>query len=184
MTLLDLSYMYNGFCFFELRLRLPLFHLLLRSGKLNIVSRSIFSSIVLNPLAPVFLSNAFLAIDESASLVNSSFTFSKPKSFWYCLTKAFFGLVRISINASLLRSSSVAITGNLPTNSGIRPNFKRSSVSSFLRIDPIFFEDLSFSLTSNPMLDLSPLLDIILSIQKAPPHINKIFVVSTCKKSC
>ena len=96
------------------------------------------------------------------------------------MTKAFFGFVKISISASLLRSSNVAITGNLPTNSGINPNFNRSSVSSFFKIDPIFLVDLSLTSASNPILDLSPLFEIILSIPaKAPPQIKRILVVST-----
>ena len=49
----------------------------------------------------------------------------------------------------------------------------------------MFFDDLSFTSASKPILDLSPLVEIILSIPaNAPPQINKIFVVSICKKSC
>ena len=89
-------------------------------------------------------------------------------------------MVKISTRASLFKSSKVAITGSLPTNSGISPNFNKSSVSSFFRIDPIFFVDLSLTSASKPILDLSPLLEIILSIPaKAPPQIKRILVVST-----
>ena len=42
-------------------------------------------------------------------------------------TRAFFGSVSIFTSASLSRSSIGAATGNLPTNSGIRPYFIRSS---------------------------------------------------------
>ena len=51
-------------------------------------------------------------------------------SFWYCLTSAFFGSVRICTSASSVSSPSVATTGRRPTSSGIRPNLIRSSGST------------------------------------------------------
>src|SRR3546814_6583864 len=45
---------------------------------------------------------------------------------------AFLGAVRILTNASISRSSSVAMTGRRPTNSGISPNLSRSSGSTDL----------------------------------------------------
>jgi len=80
------------------------------------------------------------------------------------LIRAFLGLVRISISVSLFKSSNVATTGNLPTNSGIKPNFNRSSGSSFFKISPVLKLFLSLTSASNPIEDLSPLLEIILSI--------------------
>ena len=114
-------------------------------GKLNMVSNKIFSRIDLKPLAPVSRSMALFAIKDRASSVKSSFTLSKSKSFLYCLISAFFGFVSISTKLDSSRSSSVAITGSLPTNSGIKPNFNKSSVSSFFKIEPIFFSFLSLT---------------------------------------
>jgi methyl-accepting chemotaxis protein len=66
----------------------------------------------------------------SASSVKVSSTSSISNSLRYCLTSAFFGSVRILTSAATSsRSSSVAMTGRRPTNSGIRPNFSRSSGS-------------------------------------------------------
>ena len=79
-----------------------------------------------SPLAPVFLSIALSTIAINASWSNSSSTPSNSNNFLYCFTNAFLGFVTISINASLSNSWSVAIIGNLPTNSGINPNFNKS----------------------------------------------------------
>src|SRR6202167_4532558 len=43
----------------------------------------------------------------------------------------------MSTSAPSSRSSSVATTGKRPTNSGMRPNFSRSSGSRSLRISPV-----------------------------------------------
>src|SRR5439155_474759 len=56
-----------------------------------------------------------------------SCTPSISRSLRYCLARALRGLVRISISALSSSSSRVAITGRRPMNSGIMPNFKRSS---------------------------------------------------------
>ena len=74
---------------------------------------------------------------RSASSISSRRTSSISNSRWYCLTSAFFGLVRMSTSASSSRSSRVATTGRRPTNSGIRPNFSRSSGSRSFRISPV-----------------------------------------------
>ena len=79
------------------------------------------------------LSIAF-AIRDKASSVNSNLTFSKAKIFDIALLKHFLVLLKFQSNSLHLRSSKVAITGSLPTNSGIKPNFNRSSVSSFFKI--------------------------------------------------
>ena len=62
-----------------------------------------------------------------ASAVNSSSTPSSSKSFWYCLTSALRGSVRICTSASLSSLLTLAISGSRPMNSGIRPNLVRSS---------------------------------------------------------
>ncbi len=117
--------------------------------------------------------------------MNDSFVSSSSNNLWYCFTSAFFGCVKIVTNASSSRSSSVAKTGNRPTNSGIRPNFKRSSGSRSLKISPTPRSSLSRTSAPKPMALPFPRADMILSSPaKAPPQINRMFVVSTCKNSC
>ena len=91
------------------------------------ISVIIPSIIDLSPLAPVFLSIAFLAIDSRASSVNSKSISSYLASLVYCLTREFFGLTNISFNAFISNSSIVVIKGNLPINSGIIPYLTKSS---------------------------------------------------------
>lgn len=98
-----------------------------REGISNIISNIQFSSIERSPLAPDFRFEDSLAIATIALSVNLRFTPSISKSFLNCLIKAFFGSLSILINAVSFNSSSVATTGKRPTNSGIRPNFTRSS---------------------------------------------------------
>ena len=74
-----------------------------------------------NPRAPVFLSMASCAISRSASSSNSNSTSSIWKSFVYCLTSAFLGAVKISINVFSSNGSRLVITGKRPINSGIKP---------------------------------------------------------------
>ncbi len=62
------------------------------------------------------------AIARSPAFVKRSFTPSISKSLSNCLTRLFFGVVRMSMNASSLSSSRVAMTGKRPMNSGMRPN--------------------------------------------------------------
>ncbi len=84
------------------------------------------------PRAPLLRASASFATAASAPLVNLSFTPSISKSFWYCFTSAFFGLVRMSTSASSFSSWSVATTGRRPMNSGMRPNLSRSSGCTLL----------------------------------------------------
>ncbi len=53
------------------------------------------------PRAPVLRLMARLAMAESASGVNVSLTPSISNRRWYCLTRAFFGSVRMMISAAL-----------------------------------------------------------------------------------
>ena len=62
-----------------------------------ITSSSTSSIVVRRPRAPVLRSSACLAVASSASSVKISSTLSRAKNFWYCLTTAFFGSVRIRI---------------------------------------------------------------------------------------
>ncbi len=147
------------------------------SGNENIVLRSMDSRMDLRPLAPVFLLIAFFAISDKASSLNSSLTFSNSKSLLYCFSKEFFGSFKILIKDFSFRSCSVAITGILPTNSGIRPYFIRSSGSNFLIRSERVLSSLLLTFAPKPIEVPLPLLSIILSRPaKAPPHINKIFL--------
>ena len=145
----------------------------------------IISSIIdLSPLAPVFLSIALSTISSNALSSNSSSTSSIWNSFLYCFTNAFFGFVTISINAFLSNSSSVAIIGKRPTNSGINPNFSKSCGNICLKIS-LLFKSLLLSITAPKPIDFLPILSftIFSNPSKAPPQINNIFEVSTCKNS-
>ena len=182
-------------------------------GASYITSSIIVSIIALNPLAPDFRSNAFLAIALNASSSNFKTTPSYSRSFLYCFVNAFFGSVKILIKASSSRSSKVAKTGSLPMNSGIKPNFKRSSgCTKCVSLEFDFFVSLlSLSkvaivlillftlllillifkvLACAPRLPkpnfFSPVLNLIMSSSptNAPPHMNRILLVSTCKNSC
>jgi hypothetical protein len=99
-------------------------------GRSNMVSISACSMIERRPRAPVLRFSALLAMARRAEGRISSSTPSIENSFWYCLTSAFLGSVRICTKAlSSVSSPSVAMTGRRPTNSGIRPNLIRSSGS-------------------------------------------------------
>ena len=76
-----------------------------------------------------------LAYARSASSANNS-TPSISNSRWYCFTRAFFGSVRMRLSEASSRSSSVATTASRPMNSGISPNFKRSSGRTSRKISP------------------------------------------------
>ena len=109
---------------------------------------------------------------------------SISKSFLYCLTKAFLGWVNIFTNASLSNDSKVTTTGNLPTNSGISPNFNKSLGIISLSSLPTSLVCLDVILAPNPIELFSVLFSIILSTpSNAPPQINKILEVFICKNS-
>ena len=129
---------------------------------------------------------ANLAMIAKASGKNSSLVSSIENNFWYCFTKAFFGSVSILISASWFNSFKDETTGILPTNSGIKPYFIRSSGSTLSKISPRSLLS-SFSRTSaiKPIPDLLVLYWMTLSNpEKAPPHMNSIFEVSTWINSC
>ena len=80
----------------------------------------------------------------------------------------------------LVKCSNIGI---LPTNSGINPYLIKSSGSKFLINLQMFDLENVLHLAPKPIEVSDPLFAIILSNpEKAPPQINKIFVVSTCKK--
>ena len=139
----------------------------------------------LRPLAPVFLSTAFFAIVLIASSVNLSSTPSNSNNFLYCLINAFFGSVKILSNAFSSRKSSETVTGTLPINSGIKPNLVRSSGITCLNNSSSLLSVFSIIWELNPIEPLSNLRSIIFPRpSKAPPHINKILVVSIGISSC
>ena len=148
-----------------------------RLGISNIKSIITDSIILLKPRAPVRRSIALAAIAWSAAGSNSNSTLSMAKSFWYCFTNAFFGFVKISTKSSLLNGSNAAVIGRRPINSGISPNFcKSSGIINCIKLswlDKFLFED------PNPMIFAPRRSFTIVSIpSNAPPTINRIFVVS------
>ncbi len=91
---------------------------------------------------------------------------------------AFFGSFKISIIISLFSPSNVKIMGSLPRNSGIIPNFFKSSTVTFFNIF-LSLSYLSFNSALNPMEVCFFSLCLIISSKsgKAPPQINNIFFV-------
>jgi hypothetical protein len=53
------------------------------------------------------------------------FNANKP---WYCFKSEFLGSVKTRTRSSVERLSTEAMTGNLPTNSGIKPYLTRSII--------------------------------------------------------
>ncbi|MCY1174756.1 hypothetical protein D9M73_149680 [compost metagenome] len=144
------------------------------------------SRIERRPRAPVLRSRARLATDFRASERNSRSTPSISNNLAYCLVRAFFGSVRICINAASSSSSRVASTGRRPTNSGIRPNLTRSSGSTSRRDSPTFLPS-SLLRTSAPK-PMPPLVERFWMTfsrpENAPPQMNRMLRVSTCRNSC
>ena len=102
-------------------------------GTSNMRSRRVPSVIIRRARAPVPVAFAFCAIASRASSVKVSLTFSSEKSCSYCLTMAFFGLLRMSTRSWVVSSLQLAMLLNRPTNSGIMPKEMRSSGSTFER---------------------------------------------------
>ena len=144
-----------------------------------------FSKIARRPLAPAFLETALWAIAVKALSVILSLTFSNSKSFLYCFTKAFFGSLSILTSVSSLSSSKVATTGRRPKNSGINPNFIRSSGCNRLNNSPTFFFFWLTTLAPNP-ITFEPIRRWIMFSRpvNVPPQIKSILEVSTLTKSC
>ena len=162
------------------------FFALSTEGRSYIVSSSTFSRIVRNPRAPVLRSMAFLATARNASSRNISSTPSISKSLRYCFVSAFFGSIRICTRASSSSSSSVATTGKRPTNSGINPKRIRSSGSTSSSNSPMLCScSLVLTSATKPMPTFDERLRMIFSRPaNAPPQINRMLLVSTCRNSC
>src|SRR5262245_58100167 len=83
----------------------------------------------------------------------------------------------MSLRANSSRSSSVATTGSRPTNSGIRPYFRRSSGSTSRKISPVLRSSGANTLALKPMEADRPRAEMIFSSPlKAPPHTNRMLV--------
>ena len=132
-----------------------------------------------SPRAPVPRAIAWSAMISKASGAISSSTSSISKRCWYCFTNAFFGSVRISSKAARSRLSTEVTIGRRPINSGIMPNFNRSSGITSANGSIFSFSLMTFSAALKPT-PAFPFLDsmIFSSPAKAPPTINKTFVVS------
>ena len=136
------------------------------------------------PLAPVFRSTARSAIFSMASAVNSSFTSSSSNSLWYCLVRAFFGSVRMRTRDARSRRFKETVMGTRPMNSGISPNFTRSSGSTCFKSWSMSRVLLSAMSALNPMELVEILRSTIFSRpSKAPPQMNRMLVVSICRSS-
>src|SRR5712672_286701 len=91
----------------------------------------------------------------------------------------------MSLSEASSRSSSVAMTGRRPTNSGIRPYLSRSSGSTSRKISPCFLSSGAMTLAPKPIEPGRLRAEIIFSRPvKAPPQTNRMLVVSTCMNSC
>ena len=136
------------------------------------------------PRAPVLRCNASSAISSNASSSNVNSTPSRDRIFSYCLVNAFFGFVRIWTNASRSNRSNVTITGKRPINSGIKPNFNKSSGTTSLRIADTSRSSARCTSAPKPNVFLAVRFVITLSIpSNAPPQIKRILVVSICNIS-
>src|SRR5690625_2117842 len=98
-----------------------------REGTSNMTGCSDSSRMARSPRAPVPRSMAFSAMASRALASKSSSTPSRANIFWYCLTRALRGSVRILMSAGRSRSDTLVITGRRPMNSGISPKVSRSS---------------------------------------------------------
>ena len=96
-------------------------------GISNIVLRSTSSMIDFRARAPVPRPTAFWAIASREPFSNTSSTLSRLKNFWYCLTSAFLGSVRIRTMSDSSSGCSVTVIGSRPMNSGMNPYLSRSS---------------------------------------------------------
>src|SRR5213080_2832483 len=154
-------------------------------GMSYITSSMMFSMMARSPRAPDLRLSASRAIAERAPSVKRRCTPSISKSFWYCRVRAFFGSFRMRTSAVSSSSSSVAMTGSRPTNSGISPNLRRSSVCTSCRRSLMLRSSLRRISAPKP-IPLTPMRRRMMSSSptKAPPQTNRMLVVSTCRNSC
>ena len=137
------------------------------------------------PRAPVLRLRASLTTARSAPSVNLSSTVSKSNSFLNCLTMAFLGSVKIRIRAASSSWPKEQTIGTRPMNSGIMPNFIKSSVWTLDSKAPTSFCSLERISAPKPIeaTSMRPWM-MSSSPAKAPPQMNRMLVVSTCRNSC
>ena len=95
---------------------------------------------------------------------------------------AFFGSVRILINAASSNSCNGVTTGKRPISSGIKPKCTKSSGSTCLKSSVKSWRSLSFFRSAAkpiPPCLLVRVSTILSNPAKAPPQIKRIFEVST-----
>jgi hypothetical protein len=156
-----------------------------RLGTSYMMSSIAFSRMARRPRAPALFFMAARAMATSAPSVNLRVTPSISSSFLYCFTSALRGRVRMSTSAGWSSSSRLVMTGRRPTNSGIIPNLSRSSGSTMASSSPTFFSVFDFTSVPKPRLRPPERRSMICSSpQNAPPQMNRMLVVSTCRNSC
>ncbi len=131
------------------------------------------------PRAPVWRRIAWSAMASSASRSKSSSTPSSSNRRWYCFTRALRGSTRIWSSASRSRLCTEVSTGRRPMNSGIIPNFTRSSGMTSWNWSLAWISRLERIVAPKPM-PLAPARDsmIFSRPENAPPTMNRTFVVS------
>jgi hypothetical protein len=107
------------------------------AGSSNMVSSRIASMIERRPRAPVLRSMARLAMRRQRVLVEGQFDILHLEQALVLLDQRVLRLGQDLDQRRSSRSSSVASTGRRPTNSGIRPNFSRSSGSTWRNSSPV-----------------------------------------------
>src|SRR5215217_314486 len=139
---------------------------------------------LLRPRAPVPRSSASSAMAPRASSVKFRSTLSYRKNCLYCLTRAFFGSVRMRTRSASSRLRRVEITGRRPTNSGMSPYFRRSSGNANCSMESSSCLSRESMSLPKPMLFLPMRWRMISSSPpNAPPQMNRTFLVSIWRKS-
>ena len=155
-----------------------------RLGTSYMTLRSTSSRIARSPRAPVPRRSACSAISSRAAGSNSSSTLSRSNSRWYCFVRALRGSVSTDTSASRSSFATAVKTGRRPTNSGIMPNFRRSSGSARLKTSAgSLLSSVTRSPSTRSKVNPSCFLPIRCSMMRsrpanAPPTMNSTFVVS------
>jgi len=132
-----------------------------------------------SPRAPVSRSDARSAAASSASWVKTSSTPSRRNICSNWRTSEFLGSVRIRTSAVRSSGSTTVITGRRPTNSGIRPNFIRSSGAIRCSRAVVEASFLAFRAPKPNAPRTSTRSAITFSMpSNVPPQMNRMFIVS------
>mmetsp|Transcript_8211 Transcript_8211/g.12452 ORF Transcript_8211/g.12452 Transcript_8211/m.12452 type:complete len:203 (-) Transcript_8211:1574-2182(-) len=150
------------------------------------VSIKMFSVMDRKPRAPDPRAKAIAAISFNAhSVVWKRIPFIANWNV-YCLTREFFGTVKMSMRVFSVSPFVETMTGNLPTNSGIIPNWTKSFGIALSKYFPCTLKSSTFFFifAPNPIDAASIRLLMILSIPaNAPPLMKRMLVVSIWIKS-